>query len=740
MVENGSYNFSSFFQDFFIPEFENHYQFNFTEVNSSDNTTFPSFYSDITPISTPFYFIEENSQFNPNNVQGLMSKLQKLLRLQLFIEIIKIIFNNFLLEDLGIYNFSNDFDLEDIKNIVNQHDKNKGYSVINALINGFFLRWKDIKSLLLSYLQPQLKGIIRYEFRDFTYDMNYVPYRSFPIIWINGTWWGDDYVQDTDFIGRTCGEVDGYYSTSMDANVIFAIKQNDYDDDGITYWQESKKGPYKQSIQSGDTNNRYAVIVSGGASCKVTQTSNCGSLSSPYMGTGKLYDEGSSWTDYRVLVDLMTNDDDNDGYDEDIGVIFRYQDDQNFYILRWEQKGFRSKIFVDKVVSDVRTNLGNAYAPLLKNFWYTVNITVDGNDIEVSYNNNLISTSWNPIFCGTNKITDSTFSDGSIALFSWKNSGAWFDDIFVDKDNGDILLQEDFDLGEFFDWSNIGVSGDWAITKRLTDQEDFYIGPDFVFRLLHLIAHYDKDSICYQNVDKWRDADGDGENDVTLLSTRKNVRESLNIWLEEKSDGDDLNLVYIFNHGINAGMLEPDPAKRVEKHSYFVVDNDRNGKMDFDDISSFDLIYDISVNSWLPKYGVLGIGRLTFIIEACFIGSFLKHIAKYRLQNRIVMTSTTWDTSAGGITGQDWPAFSNTLFKSMANGRNNFKHGFNEADEFVEVENFLSVWCCTWSWKGGPEVLVPTDSRLDDNGNKVGSSYPLPGLPGDGYWAERTGL
>jgi len=553
----------------------------------------------------------------------------------------------------------------------------------------------------------------------------------------NATWWGDDHVLDTDFIGRTCGEVDGSYRSASDANVIFEISQNDYDNDGITFWQE--RHVFDNSISPLVTNDRYGLIIGAGASCKVFQTSNVGGLSSPYQGTGLLYDDGSSWTDYKLTVDLMTNDEDDDGYNEDIGVIFRYQDDENYYILRWEHKGFRSKMYVDKVVSNVRTNLGKAYVPLFNTYWYTINVTLDGSDIEVTYNNNKNS-DWNKVFSGDSKITDSTFSDGSIALFSWMNSNAWFDDILVEKDNGDILLQDDFDLGQFYGWSEICLTGEWDVTKRLTDQEDFYIGPDFVYRLLRLIAHYNTDNIWYQSADKWRDADGDGENDVSTLSTRKNVRYALRDWLKDSSDEDDLNLVYIFDHGMNNGMIEENPDDREEGISYFVVDSNRNGSMDFSQPFFGDLIYDFEVDRWLPNYGVLGIGRLTFIIEACFIGSFLKRCAKYPLQNRIVMTSTTWDTSAGGITGQDWPAFSHTLFKTMANGRNNFKEAFNEADEFVDIENFISVWGCTWEWNEGPKVLVPTDSKLDDNGNRVGSDYSLPGWPGDGYWAERTGL
>jgi len=243
----------------------------------------------------------------------------------------------------------------------------------------------------------------------------------------NATWWGDDHVLDTDFIGRTCGEVDGKWD--YDANVIFEIDQNDNDNDGITYWQETDESMWngEDPIDPTKTNDRYAVVVSGGASCKMRQKSNHGSIFSPYKGTYLVYDNGYSWTDYTFSVDLMTNE--FPGlYKEEIGIMFRYQNSNNYYLLRWEKcSGKQGRMILKEVVNDVWSTLFNEKSEKtsLKNGdWYTLKVTLDGNNIKLEKNNNRCD-SWVEIF----NIYDSSLSSGTVALFTWKNKGAWFDDI-----------------------------------------------------------------------------------------------------------------------------------------------------------------------------------------------------------------------------------------------------------------------------------------------------------------------
>ncbi len=266
----------------------------------------------------------------------------------------------------------------------------------------------------------------------------------------NGTWWGDDQLLDTDFIGRTCGEVDGEYESDSDANVIFEISQNDADDDGITYWQEMnvwKAGePDSEPIEPDTTNDRYAVIVGAGASCKVKQTRNIGKKST-HKGTFLLYDQGSNWADYSLTVDIKSKESLGKFSDnEEIGVMFRYQDKQNYYILRWKNDGMKDRIYLEKRANDNLITLDSCWAYLCKLSWYRIQIVLDGNNIQV-----FINEDENSIF----DIDDDNnpFTSGSIALFCYKNTKAWFDDVIVidkkDDNNDDILLDEGFDHEKF---------------------------------------------------------------------------------------------------------------------------------------------------------------------------------------------------------------------------------------------------------------------------------------------------
>ncbi len=413
---------------------------------------------------------------------------------------------------------------------------------------------------------------------------------------------------------------------------------------------------------------------------------------------------------------------------EVIGVMFRYQDVDNYYLLRWKRNGMRSCMYLDEVVGGTHNNIAKKFEYLMRTNWYTLDISLSGANILIKVNDNR-NDIWKTVF----DLSDSSHNSGSIALYSWRNRQAWFDDVLVTESDDDILLEDGFDHGKFYSWIAMAPPGEepnWDTTKRLTDQEDFYVMPDFVYRELLLIGHYKEDNIYYLNADKWRDVDGDGANEVRKVTTDNSLKFSLKEWLNQDGHPDKnnhLNLVYIFDHGMNGGI-----RWGIKLRSYITVDSNRDG--DCGDLP--DAIYSNEIDRWLPNYSPIGIGRLSFIVEACFIGQFVDEVGGHPLQNRITIASTSWDTSAGGETGQDWPAFSHMLFKTLASGETNFANAFNVADKHVDVTNFLSIWCCKNPYT---DELVPTDSKLDDNGDKIGHDYYLPNN-NDGCLAIQTGL
>ncbi|GEM_PF-4404305 len=54
-----------------------------------------------------------------------------------------------------------------------------------------------------------------------------------------GTWTGEDSMGDSDGLGHSSGEEDGSTDTDEDdCEIWFNIQQNDYDGDGLTWWEE----------------------------------------------------------------------------------------------------------------------------------------------------------------------------------------------------------------------------------------------------------------------------------------------------------------------------------------------------------------------------------------------------------------------------------------------------------------------------------------------------------------------
>ena len=521
----------------------------------------------------------------------------------------------------------------------------------------------------------------------------------------NGTWYGDDYIGDGDSYGHTSGRSEG--GIGYDCDVWFKVEQMDYDGDGITYWREVNV--FKGSISPLIKNDRYAVIVGGGASCKVIQTNDVGSGIPPYRGTYLLYTGGYSWTDYTFSLELKS-DEPPDADNEEIGVLFRYQNSDNYYRLRWEDRLTNDRLFLQKFVNGNCYDVATTYFNMEKGVWYNLRIKLSGSNIKVYIDGKLVF-----------NVNDDSISSGTVALYCWRNRGAWFDDILVKDDNGHILLEEGFDLGRYDKWVAIDESGgsinaNWTVTNISFDQEDFYIEPDFVYRVLTLAMHYDEENVYYLSVDKWRDADGDGDNDVDEIATADNIQYAIETWMASQSDGNDINLIYIFDHG-----------NHTLGHGYFAVDSNRNGEIDR---GRPDWIKDTTVDDWLPSYDSNGVNRLIFIIEACYIGHFIDELS-HPNEKRIIIATSQSNNEAIGETGQDWPAFSHRFFKELADGETNITLAFYKAGYHVEQENYWSI-----HYKEQKPIM-------DDNGDGTGSRYTdisYTDTNKDGALGSKTGL
>ena len=156
-------------------------------------------------------------------------------------------------------------------------------------------------------------------------------------------------------------------------------------------------------------------IVTGALS-EINGASN-GVYAPPYLGnlpgTYIVYDAGATWTDYTVTFALHPSDDDT------VGLLFRYQDDDNYYRFDWNlQIGFRRIV---KKVAGVYTILDEAnYTPYSPPDTYAIEISAVGDQLEVKVDDVVIYT-----------VTDSDLTQGSIAPYSWGANSLTFDNIFV---------------------------------------------------------------------------------------------------------------------------------------------------------------------------------------------------------------------------------------------------------------------------------------------------------------------
>ena len=135
------------------------------------------------------------------------------------------------------------------------------------------------------------------------------------------------------------------------------------------------------------------------------------------VGTFAYWDETAalSWTDYTV--ELTVRSSDNDG----IGVMVYYQDADNYYRFEMDnQRTFRKLIKkVNGTVTLLASDLTTGYT---QNQDYELSVEVGNGEITVSLDGS-------PLFGGA--VSDSDLSEGTVALYSWGDTGAFYDDVVV---------------------------------------------------------------------------------------------------------------------------------------------------------------------------------------------------------------------------------------------------------------------------------------------------------------------
>jgi hypothetical protein len=154
---------------------------------------------------------------------------------------------------------------------------------------------------------------------------------------------------------------------------------------------------------------------------QMIQTSNynaAGSINGAFAIVGSKY-----WSDYTLSVDISSLDDDY------IGLVFRYQDPQNFYLFYWQSEG--SARFIKRYLNGSETVLASDAVAYDPGIWYQVDIVTEDSLFKFYVDNNKIF-----------EIIDTTFASGKAGLYCWANQGSYWDNFSVSQTNYVPILTE----------------------------------------------------------------------------------------------------------------------------------------------------------------------------------------------------------------------------------------------------------------------------------------------------------
>ncbi len=156
--------------------------------------------------------------------------------------------------------------------------------------------------------------------------------------------------------------------------------------------------------------------------------------------------EGASFDDFTLDLEFYSNDNDTSG------VVFRFQDDSNFYLVHFNrgdgypgtgtggrQYSGTAGSFLYVVENGYATELGSSSVSYYNATWHDLRIEATQDTIDVYFDANA-----NGAFNGTNEhlfsVTDSTFSDGYVGAFCFDQGNSWgcqFDNFQVTNQDAD---------------------------------------------------------------------------------------------------------------------------------------------------------------------------------------------------------------------------------------------------------------------------------------------------------------
>jgi len=189
--------------------------------------------------------------------------------------------------------------------------------------------------------------------------------------------------------------------TIMDATLLF----DNFNDGNFTGWTVLDEGtvsaPSNWSVRSGVLTQFSNIYGAPNSAANLSK-----------LGTYLAYDGGGAWTDYTVDLTMQSNDDDV------IGVMFRYQNANNYYRFSWDRERLNRRLV--KRVNGVFTLLAEDVVPYVSGQSYHVQVLAVGSRLAVKIDGLCIFA-----------VEDPDLAAGSVALYTWANARSYFDDVLV---------------------------------------------------------------------------------------------------------------------------------------------------------------------------------------------------------------------------------------------------------------------------------------------------------------------
>ncbi len=200
--------------------------------------------------------------------------------------------------------------------------------------------------------------------------------------------------------------------TIIDGSEPVILLNDDFSDGNYDGWR---------IVDQGNANGPSDWKVLSGRFVQESNIHNSPLTDPKMLGTFAVWDDtqAMSWDNYALTFTMMSADDDA------MGVMFRYQDENNYYRLCWLRENHNQgvgRLQLSRMQNGVFTVLAHSNGAYEINMTYNIKIVVSGAYLQALINDY-------PILSAI----DSTFSGGSAALFCWGNEGTYFDNIVVKK-------------------------------------------------------------------------------------------------------------------------------------------------------------------------------------------------------------------------------------------------------------------------------------------------------------------